>query len=90
MPDVSKCRSCDAPILWVETEATGTKPGRNMPVDANPDGTATVVPGGNLSFTGTISGNGKKIVRYVATGQGHHVSHFATCPHASEHRKRKR
>lgn len=87
---MSKCKKCKAPIIWTETEATAKKPGRNMPVDADPDrpGKALVVDGANLVFTGARSGNGAWIVRYVPKGKGRHVSHFATCPFASSFRKR--
>lgn len=42
------CRSCRAAVVWVETEATATKPGRRMPLDADPQrpGKALQVQGG--------------------------------------------
>lgn len=56
----SRCRSCDAEIVWLKT-ATG----KNMPVDAS------TVTEGDDKF------NPEK-----------HVSHFATCPFAKQHRRR--
>lgn len=56
----SKCRSCQASIVWMKTAR-----GANMPVDAD-----SVDEGDDL-FDHT-----------------RHVSHFATCPNAAQHRKR--
>lgn len=84
----SRCRSCKARVVWVETEAKPDKPGRRMPVDADPANPtlAMVVEGGNLVFTGQTTGDGTPIVRYVKGGR--HVSHFATCVNAKQHRKK--
>lgn len=86
---MSTCRSCKAPIVWVETEAKPGKPGRKMPLDAAPtDMTkARVDPDGNIRFSGQRTGDGTPIVRYVPKGAGMHVSHFATCPNAKGHRR---
>lgn len=85
---MSTCRSCKAPVVWVQTEATEKKAGRNMPLDADPENTARalVVPDGNIVFIGKTTGDGTPIVRYVKGGK--HRSHFATCPNAKEHRRR--
>lgn len=77
---MTTCKSCGAPVLWVHTSK-----GSRMPVDANGDGTATTVPNGNLILERTHEG--KLIAVGVPTGQGSHVSHFATCPNAASHRK---
>lgn len=85
---MSSCRSCDAPVVWVETEAKGDKPAKRMPVDADPDNTSRclVVSDGNLAIVGQ-AGSGVPIVRYVAKGSGRYRSHFATCPNSKSHRK---
>lgn len=92
----STCRSCDAPIVWVRTEATapkGGKPGKSsraMPLDADPDNPskALVVEDGNIIFTGQRDGSsGAWIVRYVSKGPKHYRSHFASCPNRDSHRK---
>lgn len=88
MPAVAKCGSCKAPVLWTKTEGKVDKPGKRMPIDANADGSPMVVSRGNLVATGHTSTEGAPIVRYVASGQGQHVSHFASCPNAGKHRKR--
>lgn len=86
---VAKCRTCPAPIIWAETEAKKDKPGRKIPIDADPDnrGYAKIVEGGNLTFTGQTTGDDLPIVRYVPKIIGRHVTHFATCPNAKKHRK---
>lgn len=83
---MSACRSCGASVLWVETEATEKRKSRRMPVDADENGRALTVANGNLVIVGR-SGNGNPIVRYVKNGK--HLSHFATCAHADEHRKKR-
>ncbi len=74
-----KCRSCEAPIRWAVTGK-----GRRMPLDAqpSPDGTIAVEPEDEL---GVIVG----IVRGVSTTQPRFVSHFATCPNAGGHRRKR-
>lgn len=83
------CRSCQSPVVWCETEATATKAGKRMPLDADPDDRtrALVVVDGNLVFTGDNTGAGTPIVRYVSKNAGKHRSHFATCPQSGSWRK---
>lgn len=84
---MSRCRTCDAPILWVETEATEAKPARRMPLDADPENlsAALQVNNGNIVFIGKTSGNGTPIVRFVKGGS--HRTHFVSCPDAAKHRR---
>lgn len=79
------CRSCDAPILWAETEATPDRAGKRIPLDAQPNGEALHVANGNLVFTGQRTGSGAPIVRY--TKGGGMRTHFVTCPNAKSHRR---
>lgn len=74
-PAPSICRSCGAKILWVELGST-----RRMPVDAEP------VEGGNVLLRGGFA----EIIKpqEVLPGTPLYKSHFATCPHADQHRKR--
>lgn len=89
---MSTCRSCGAEVVWVETEATAEKPGRKMPLDADPDkpGKALRVAGGNIVPTGARTGDGTPIARYIPSNPDVLAcrSHFATCPNASQHRRR--
>jgi hypothetical protein len=51
-----------------------------MPVDRDP-----VDSGGNIR----LEHHGDEVLAvYVQPGDGTHVSHFATCPNAEEHRRR--
>lgn len=72
----SKCRTCLKPIKWAKTEQ-----GRNMPLDPDP------VAGGNIELI-----NGIAYVRGVSDNPAdvRHVSHFATCPGAQHHRRRRK
>lgn len=73
---MSQCRSCDAEILWCKT-LVGNK---NMPVDPIP------VPGGNLELQ-IVRGRQLVVVHPSDPEITRHVSHFATCPNAKEHRR---
>lgn len=85
---MSVCRSCRAPVVWVETEATASKPGRKMPLDANPDDPtrAALFDNGNVVFVGARTGDGTPIVKVIAPGPRRCRSHFASCPNAMSHR----
>jgi len=83
----TKCRSCDAPILFIKT-----KNGKTMPVNAEPvwirkDAAGkTYIKSDGSFITGEIVGDAyddpenKPVEAYV--------SHFATCPQAENFRKR--
>lgn len=86
---MSACRSCGASCLWAETEATATKPGKPILLDADDNGRAKVFSGGNLIFVpGARTPKGGPIVRYVSPGTGMHQAHFASCPEAKTWRKK--
>lgn len=68
------CSSCGAPIVWALTPA-----GKRMPFDAEP----LEVRG--LYLIDTRSRNASTL----ETPYPIHRTHFATCPHAQRHRKRK-
>jgi len=86
---VSGCRSCKAPVLWVQTEA-----GKAMPLDPEPHAD------GNVEMTGRVArsklGGMVQVVRVVAPQSSlfgdeaptRYLPHFATCPQADEHRQR--
>lgn len=73
------CRSCRAPIVWAETAG-----GKRMPVDAEP------APLGNIALTELDDGRVHASVvaegAVLLTEQPLHLSHFATCPNADQHR----
>jgi hypothetical protein len=76
------CSSCGAAIIW-----TTTKLGRPMPVDAEP------TPTGNIVLVDGGGGAPKAIYKrpeeIAALSCERYISHFATCPHADQHRKPK-
>ena len=84
---VCKCRSCGAPIVWITT-----RNGKAMPCDAKP---RNYLAGSKDVF---ITEDGETVrgalpepgmmqpCGYVWWG---YVPHWATCPHADEHRKKR-
>jgi hypothetical protein len=58
---ITRCRSCNAKIIWFETPA-----GKRMPVDAD-----------------TVEADDTEL------DLDRHQSHFASCPNADQHRRRK-
>jgi hypothetical protein len=71
---VSVCRSCGAEIRWSITET-----GKRIPLDPDPS------PTGNIRLDFTTA----HVLRADDDYQGpRYVSHFATCPNASAHRRR--
>lgn len=84
---MSKCRSCNAEIMWCVTEQ-----GKRMPIDANPSEQGNVVVF-ECAETGTdmcrvvskdemATWSADESPLYVYT------SHFATCPNAKQHRSK--
>jgi hypothetical protein len=71
------CKSCGAPIRWAKTVS-----GKSMPVDVEP------AANGNVVFlddkTVIVSGPRARI----EGDERRYTSHFATCPQASQHRRR--
>ena len=55
-----------------------TVTGKRIPIDAKPTA-------GNLILNFS---HGSIVARVVAPGLGTHVSHFATCPNAEQHRNK--
>lgn len=70
---MSRCRTCDLPIIWGRTEA-----GRKMPLDEEPhvDGRIVFVAGEEIRVLKRDE---------VASGLTYR-SHFETCPDADQHR----
>lgn len=77
---MSSCRSCGAPVRWVETTS-----GRRMPLDPTPNakGNVYLEPG---VPTATVFGNLQADARKALAGRLY-LSHFATCPDADDHRR---
>jgi hypothetical protein len=73
---MSRCRSCEARVVWCETVA-----GKRMPVDELPS------PMGNVTIEPQGSGPPLAVV-HAGPVAGGRLSHFASCPNANDHRKR--
>lgn len=85
---MSRCSSCQAPIIWARTIARGEVPSRGIPLDAEPvaSGNIRVVGGDGVAHDGSV-------IEVAVSGLIDHdrpryVSHFATCPDAQSWRKR--
>jgi hypothetical protein len=70
---MSRCRSCNAEIIWARTES-----GKAMPLDAEPteDGNVKIV--GGFAVVGGLQ---------LLDPGPRYTSHFATCPNAAQHRR---
>lgn len=73
-PTPSSCSSCGAPIEWAVTEH-----GKRIPLDLEP------TPTGNLVVVDGIA----RTLKPTGEGWTLRVSHFATCPNAGVHRRRR-
>lgn len=72
-PSGPRCRSCGAPIQWAKTPS-----GKMMPVNR------AQATDGNLNVIRTSDG---LTVQPAEKGTGNAVSHYATCPNATQHRR---
>lgn len=82
---MSACRSCRAPILWVQTEK-----GRMMPLDREPY--TGDKPGGLFVIRRTVVDGREKVLAVAVSpdsfpGEAVYQSHFATCDRPNEWRK---
>lgn len=87
---VDNCRSCGAPIIWVETRPKGTKPPKRMPVDADPiDMERPTATGGFFLREGedSLIERGRRVIgahytkiAALTREADLHTSHYATCP----------
>jgi hypothetical protein len=81
----TRCRSCDADILWVEWAS-----GRRMPVDAVADN-RPVGRGGDIVLAHRKDADKLLAEKYEPgkhdAKRNRYTSHFATCPNADEHRR---
>lgn len=78
---VASCKSCGAPIRWTKTSR-----GKNMPIDEKPSegGDFAVLPDTDPPEVEWLSSRSK------TTHPGpFFTSHFATCPNADQHRRKK-
>ena len=74
---MSTCRSCKAPVRWVKTIG-----GKKHPLDARP------TPEGEWVVQPSVMGEVMLRATPMNGGEERFTSHFATCKHADQHRKR--
>ena len=75
---MSRCKSCDAPIIWAVHVTTGS----TAPIDQEP------TEGGNIILTTDELGTRYRLSTDQALEAGDaHTSHFAECPDATTHRR---
>jgi hypothetical protein len=79
----AKCRSCEAPVVFVKTAASDGN--KSMPLDpeASPDGNVVVDP---ITGRARVFKDAAAIPAELAE-RPRHFSHFATCPNSREHRR---
>ena len=80
---MSFCRSCGAEIKWIKMTS-----GKNMPVDV----TKHIIKKDDSGKDVLVMEDGN-VVRGTLTDAEHgncmgYISHFSTCPNASQHRRR--
>ncbi len=82
----SQCRSCQAPIQWVITER-----GVMMPLDADPqpDGNIILTVSGARALSTEAKQNAVLLAESTDQALTFYRSHFASCPFAKRHRKKK-
>lgn len=76
------CGSCDAPIVWAKTSK-----GALMPIDAQPadDGNLAV----HRDDQGELHARVLKAGDSTAEWEKRGTSHWATCPNAEQHRRKR-
>lgn len=79
---MNKCHSCGAPIRWAVTEY-----GRRIPLDPTPTDAGNIHLYDGVAYV--MEMRGQAIIEHRAQGDVLYVAHFATCPHADQHRKKR-
>ena len=74
MDKISNCNTCKAEIIWVEL-----KSGKRHPLDAE----IVISDGTQLLYVDNLHGFKK-----LPAGRKGYMSHFATCPHAKDWRRK--
>lgn len=82
MSDFSTCRSCGAQIVWIKTTS-----GKSMPCNA---GLIRFARGGGPETFVTAEGKVERGKRDPAGDRAGYISHFATCPNADRHRRKRK
>lgn len=76
--NAGRCRSCRKPVLWAITQK-----GARIPVDPEP------VPNGNIELRDDGNGEIRSTTVKPDPSVRKYVAHFATCPNANNHRRKR-
>lgn len=91
--ETGQCKSCHGPIVWALTEKRKSMPVHGVTDEATGKTVPFVTDEGNLVDTGRTAfgrlGGQVPVVKVVRKGFGRWVSHFAHCPNAEQHRRRR-
>lgn len=79
---MSRCRSCNSPVIWAVASASG----KRIPLDPPSDDGNVVLVDGKAYVYPTPEAAATEVVDHVLTGT-RHLSHFVTCPQASKWRR---
>jgi hypothetical protein len=81
-----RCRSCNALIIWAETPA-----GRRMPLDDTPSANGNILLGLRHEREPlALYQTEQQLEPLRARGELLYTSHFASCPFAATHRRRRK
>lgn len=81
---MATCRSCGAAVRWELTPA-----GKRMPLDPEPSPQGNVAIYGGPAMVAVALTADQLAAHNVAIDGPLYLSHFATCPNADQHRKKK-
>jgi hypothetical protein len=86
MSDLGTCRSCEAPIRWVRSES-----GKRHPLNADPDPAngAWWVDDDDVMHYAPEAATVDGVRQTAMVERDLFTSHFATCPNANQHRRKK-
>lgn len=79
---MTTCSTCERPILWALSER-----GKPIPIDPQPRADGNIV----LRALGGVEDRVAHVLKpdETASAEPRYVSHFATCPQAETHRRRR-
>lgn len=78
----SPCKSCGAPMLWVEWAS-----GKRMPVAVEPVADGDIVLTFRKSEGKLLAARATELDEEHLAGRKRYVSHFASCPQAKQYRR---
>lgn len=91
---MARCKSCDQTIVWVWLDDGVARSMAPLDATRSPNGTyPTEADNGNVIAEGRTV-DGRQVFHVARRGEDapgpRFLTHFATCPHAASHRKKRR